>query len=62
MKEQDYIDAKALGTITAALSTLKDLTPANLKDIMTEDEHKIVMSTIDKWQLNLFNKFSSDGD
>ena len=32
MTEQEYINTKALGTITAAINTLKDLCVENLKD------------------------------
>ena len=40
MTEQEYINTKALGTITAAINTLKDLCAENLKDTIKEGESK----------------------
>ena len=36
MTEQEYINTKALGTITAAINTLKDLCAENLKDTIKD--------------------------
>jgi len=54
MTEQDYIKVKALGTITAAINTLKDLVPANLEDVITKEEYSKVIPTLYDWQERLF--------
>jgi len=36
MTEKEYIKVKALGTITAAINTLRDLVLDNLKEVITE--------------------------
>ena len=56
MKENEYIKAKALGTITAAINTLRDLVPSNLTDIISEEEYKRVMPTLYSWQDRLYEQ------
>ena len=56
MTDQEYINIKALGTITAAINTLKDLCPENLKDTIKEGENKKVLGTLYNWQERLFKK------
>jgi len=56
MKEQEYIDTKALGTITSAINTLKDLVPENLKDTIRDGEYKKALGTLCDWQERLFEK------
>lgn len=56
MTDQEYINIKALGTITAAINTLKDLCPENLKDTIKEGESKKVLGTLYDWQERLFKK------
>jgi len=55
MKEKDYINAKALGTVTATINTLNDLVPANLDKICLESEYIQVFTILNKWQKNLYN-------
>ena len=50
MTEQEYINTKALGTITAAINTLKDLCAENLKDTIKDGESKKVLGTLYDWQ------------
>ena len=54
MTEQDYIKVKALGTITAAINTLRDLVPANLEDVITKEEYSKVIPILYDWQERLF--------
>jgi hypothetical protein len=56
MTEKEYIKVKALGTITAAINTLRDLDPANLKEVITEEEYSKVMPTLYDWQKRLFKQ------
>ena len=56
MTEQEYINAKALGTITAAINTLEDLVPENLKDTIKTGETKKVMGTLCDWQERIFKQ------
>ena len=56
MKEQEYVNTKALGTITAAINVLKDLTPENLKNIIKDGEKKKVFGTLHDWQDRLFKE------
>lgn len=56
MTEQEYINTKALGTITAAINTLKDLCAENLKDTIKEGERKKVLGTLYAWQDRLFEQ------
>lgn len=53
MTEKEYIKVKALGTITAAINTLRDLVPANLKEVITKEEYSKVMPTLYDWQERL---------
>jgi hypothetical protein len=62
MTEQEYIKVKALGTITAAINTLKDLVPANLDDVITTEEYSKVMPTLWDWQERLFNQIETDSE
>jgi len=55
MTEQEYINVKELGTVSAALDVLKNIVPDNSKVIVKEDYQK-VMDTIYKWQEALFQK------
>jgi len=56
MTEQEYINTKALGTITSAINTLRDLVPENLKDTINEGELKKVYGTLHDWQDRLFKQ------
>ena len=56
MKRQEYINTKALGTITAAINVLKDLHTENLKDIIKEGESEKVFATLYDWQKRLFDQ------
>ena len=56
MTEQEYINTKALGTITAAINTLKDLCAENLKDTIKDGESKKVLGTLYDWQDRLFKQ------
>ena len=56
MTEKEYIKAKALGTITAAINTLKDLVPEIMDDVITKEEYRKVMPTLTEWQQRLFDK------
>lgn len=59
MTEQEYINTKALGTITAAINTLKDLCPENLKDTIKDGESKKVFGTLNDWQDRLFKQIET---
>ena len=50
MTEQEYVNVKALGTITAAINALKDLTPTNLRGIIKEGDQKKVFGTLCEWR------------
>lgn len=50
MTEQDYINTKALGTVTAGINALRDLCPANLKEVIHEGEYEQAMSMLCQWQ------------
>ena len=54
MTEQEYILAKAQGSITATINILRDLTPGNLTSVMTEEEYHKVMNQLYAWQGKLF--------
>jgi hypothetical protein len=56
MTEQQYINTKALGTITAAINALKDLVPANLKSVIKEGESEKVFETLCEWQSRLYKQ------
>ena len=60
MTEKDYINTKALGTITAAINTLRDLVPAILTSVMNEKSYGTVMATLYSWQERLFDKIELD--
>ena len=60
MTEEEYIETKALGTITSAINTLSDLVPANLKGIISDEEYSKVMPTLCEWQDRLFKKTNID--
>lgn len=55
MTEEQYIKVKALGTITAAIAILKDITPDNLSEIIEEGEMEVITETLTNWQKKLFN-------
>lgn len=59
MTEKEYINAKALGTITSAINTLKDLVPENLEGIIDERYHNI-MNTLYAYQEKLFDIIEVD--
>lgn len=54
MTEQEYILAKAQGSITAAINILRDLPPEKLTSIMTKEEYHKVMNQLYGWQGKLF--------
>lgn len=60
MKEQDYINTKALGTVTAAINVLRDLTHKSLSSIIKEGENKQVMGTLYEWQGRLLKSINID--
>ena len=60
MTEKEYINAKALGTITAAINTLKDLCPGNLKGIIKKSEYDKVIPTLCKWQDRLWKNIECE--
>ena len=60
MTEQEYINTKALGTITAAINTLNDLVPEILPEIIKEGESKKVMDTLYNWQNRLFRQIKTE--
>ena len=62
MTEKEFIKVKALGTITAAINTLRDLVPANLKDVITEEEYSKVMPTLCDWQERLFEQIETESE
>ena len=55
MTEKEYINAKTLGTITAAIYSLKDLDPQILSHIIDPGESKQVFQTLHDWRYRLFN-------
>ena len=58
MTEQEYINVKALGSITSAINILKDIVPGNLEVITTEEYIK-VMSILCRTQLKLENNIET---
>jgi len=62
MTEKQYIEVKALGTITAAINTLRDLVPANLTHIIKESEAKKTIGTLMEWQDRLFEVLQINQD
>lgn len=56
MKEQEYINTKALGTITAAINALDDLVLENLTNTIKKGERKKVLGTLCEWQERLFKQ------
>lgn len=62
MTEKEYIKVKALGTITAAINTLKDLVPANLEDVITKEEYSKVMPILCDWQERLFEQIETESE
>ena len=56
MTEKEYIHAQALETIRAGKRVLSDLVPANLKDVMTDDEVKKVFKILGVWDERLSQK------
>lgn len=62
MTEKEYIKVKVLGTITAAINTLRDLVPANLEDIITKEEYSKVMPTLYDWQERLFEQIETESE
>ena len=62
MTEEEYIKTKSLGTITAAINTLRDLIPENLKEVITKDEYSKVMPTLCNWQERLYQQIKTKID
>lgn len=62
MTEEEYIKTKSLGTITAAINTLRDLIPGNLKEVITKDEYSKVMPTLYDWQERLYQQIKTKID
>lgn len=62
MTEQQYINTKALGTITAAINTLRDLVPEILPETIKEGESKKVMGTLYDWQGRLFRQINTESE
>lgn len=62
MTEQEYIEAKALGSITAAINVLRDLVPANLKEVIRDDEGRQVFHTLSLWQERLFEIINTESN
>ena len=62
MTEKEFIKVKALGTITAAINTLRDLVPANLKEVIAEEECSKVMPTLYDWQERLFEQIETESE
>jgi hypothetical protein len=60
MKEQDYINAEALGIIKAAIAVLRDLVPESLPEIIKEGEVKKAMLTLYEWQNRLFSTINTE--
>lgn len=53
MTEQEYINVKELGTVTAAINVLRDICVENSKVIYKED-YQQVMKKIRHWERCLF--------
>lgn len=62
MTEKEYIKVKALGTITAAINTLRDLVPDNLEEVITKEEYNNVIHTICDWQERLFKQIETNSE
>lgn len=62
MKEQEYINTKALGTVMAAIHVLNDLDHDNLKGIIKEGEAKQAIGTLYDWQDRLFKQIQVKED
>ena len=62
MTKKEYIKVKALGTITAAINTLRDLVPENLEQVITKDEYSKVIPTLCNWQERLFEQIETESD
>lgn len=62
MTEQEYINVKALGTITATINTLRDLVPEILPETIKEGESKKVLGTLYDWQDRLFRQTKTQSD
>jgi hypothetical protein len=60
MKEQDFINVEALGTIKAAIAVLKDLVPEMLPEIIKEGEAKKAIGTLYEWQHRLFSTINTE--
>jgi hypothetical protein len=50
MKEQEFINAQALGTLRAAIDTLKVLVPENLPGTIKRGDTTKVFKTLYEWQ------------
>jgi hypothetical protein len=59
MTEKEYVNAKALGTITSSINTLKDLVPENLEGIIDE-RYLDIMNTLYEYQEKLFDTIELD--
>jgi len=55
MTEQEYIDVSDLHRIISALKILSDICP-EISNIIKEEEFKNTISTIRKWQNELFKQ------
>lgn len=60
MTEQEYVLAKAQGTITSAINTLRDVSPDMVESIMTKKEYQDVMQQLYIWQGKLFVQIKID--
>jgi hypothetical protein len=54
MKEIDYINVEALGTIRCCITSLRNICPENLKHIIKKGELNKVFSTLYDWQERLY--------
>lgn len=53
MKEQEYINAKTLGKVTAAYDALSSIAPGNVMDTMDEGVFKDLMLKLSSWKFKL---------
>ena len=60
MTQTEYIKVKSLGTITAAINTLKDLVPDNLEEVITKEEYRKVLPTLYLWQQRLYEQIYTE--
>ena len=62
MTDKEYIKVKALGTITAAINTLRDLVPDNLEEVITKEEYSKVIPTLCDWKERLFKQIETESE